>query len=598
MKRRSALIGIVLLVVLFGAVRIPVILANIDLLHEIDRAEIKNFSLARAFTQKELRGHWVDTEGHHGGFTLNVILYSLVSRVLGENFLSLKMVAFLFALGTLIVWSVLLARLFSPAVALLFGILTVFSSAVYVAWTSTVWGGHPEMCLYTGITILVYFTRIYTPVRARLSDIALCGLLCGLFSYLAFLFIPFIAFLLIYHLVARGLPRMREAAAWAASFIAVSVPLTVAKELLATTKWHLLSTNIGNAPETTLHYMLFQNDPVMFLSTLVKGFVLPLAPVLRPPWTSVEPASLQLAATLVTVALALLSLAQRRDPEPTRRPPTAFFLLFPLWFYMVVGFVNPERPKLQYRYLVPLFPFLYALCAMGTAAAFSLARRLAPLKALAAVLFLALVALGVSDHWVMLNREGRDRWRTFDAMAYANLNIGRVHLEHTEGVNRFIATYRENPSPPLIQGFRIAFPLTSSHYQCLFMGPSCIAALPGRSEMEMYLPDPVPTGAEREEMLRGFGWGIGIKRRWDLPASVTYIRALLPEDEALLLRGLGFGLGITLNPAEVRARIAGVDPRAAGPIRTGLREAGSDIGRAGMPASDPVEGALVPGKQP
>ena len=521
-----------------------------------------------------------------------------MSRVLGENFLSLKMVAFLFALGTLIVWSVLLARLFSPAVALLFGILTVFSSAVYVAWTSTVWGGHPEMCLYTGITMLVYFARIHYPARARLSDMALFGLLCGLFSYLAFLFVPFIAFLVIYHIIARGLPRMLEAAAWAASFIAVLVPLTIAKELLATTKWHLLSTNIGNAPETTLHYMLFQNDPVMFLSTLAKGLVLPLAPALRPSWTPVEPASLQLAATLVTAVLALLSLAHRREPDPARRPPTAFFLLFPLWFYVVVGFVNPERPKLQYRYLVPLFPFLYALCAMGTASAFSLARRMAPLKVLAAVLFLALVALGVSDHWVMLTREGRDRWRSFDGMAYANLEIGRIHLEHTDGVNRFIQHYRENPSPPLLQGFRIAFPLTSSHYQCLFMARACIDALPGRSEMEMYLPDPAPTGADREEMLRAFGWGIGIKRRWDLPAAASYIHVLLPGDEALLLRGLGFGLGITLSPAEIRARMAELAPDVAGPIRTGLREAGLDAGLADMPTRDPIEGAPDPGARP
>jgi len=597
MKRRTALISIVLLVVLFGAVRIPVILANIDLLHELDLAEIKNFSLAKSFTHKGLSGKWVDTQGHHGGFTLNVILYYLVSRILGENFLSLKVVAFLYALGTLIAWLVLLTRLFSPVVSLLFGILTVFSSAVYVAWTSTVWGGHPEMCLYTGITMLVYFPRIYYRTRARTADLVLSGFLCGLFSYLAFLFIPFIAFLILFHLIARGLPKLWEAVVWIASLLGVFLPLIIAKELFGQTHWHLLSTNIGNAPETTIYYMLFQNDPGIFFRTLAKGLVLPLAPVLRPSWTSVEPASLQLAATLVTVTLALLSLTKKRNSPSERSSPTSFFLLFPLWFYIAVGFLNPDRPKPQFRYFIPMFPFLYALCAIGATATFSLSRRFLSLKVLAVLLFLSLVAFGISDNWLMLTREGRERWRTFDGITYANLNIGKVHLDHTDGVNRFIAYYEKNPYIPLLQGFRLAFPLLAN-YHCLYVGAGCIDAFMYHSEMEKFLPQPPLTGADREEMLRGFGWGIGIKRRWDLPSSIAYIRTHQPEDEAHLLRGLGFGLGITLPPEEVQASMAGLEPRDAGPIRAGLREAGLDADRAGMSARDPVEGAPKSGARP
>jgi hypothetical protein len=117
-------------------------------------------------------------DDHNFGSVVNGILTVPFFLLFGPCVAALKMVAILFSLGTLIIWYLLLERFFSRQIAVLVGLLFIFSPTIYTKCSVLAVGSHPESSFFTAaILFIAYF--IFFDNRKKSIYFILLGVISG-----------------------------------------------------------------------------------------------------------------------------------------------------------------------------------------------------------------------------------------------------------------------------------------------------------------------------------------------------------------------------------------------------------------------------------
>ena len=521
----------------FIALRLVLVLSNIDSLHELDRAEVKHFSLSGELTAHDMKGHWLDPQGLHGGYTLNIILYWILARLLGEGYFTLKCVALLFSAATLWTWMALLRRFIGPAAALLFAALFSLPSAAMIAWTSTVWGSHPESCFFSALTVYLYF-RFFHPAPRPVGPkgAILFGAFLGLAAYFSLLFLPTIFLCLAFYAYKQGKRSILPLAVMLVSMAAVFGPLNYLK--WKKTNYYLYDSRGGELVRASLGRLTLDEFVTAARSNL-DWPVAPMVPSHRRLGGGLDLKRLNQAASAVLFLAGVLALVRAR---PDCRGLLIFLYAYPLAYFLFLAGANPQRPEIPIRYLIVGLPFLFACMGAAVSGEGSTTGRLhgAARAALGIVLALSLLC-GVREATALFSRERLSRWSEFRTIEYVNLKIGRVHFEYLDGVNRFVDFARSRPDDDRVAGFRIVFPLVS-YYDCLFDRDRCVQVLPEAAEMRAAVGELEKEGRRLEALLEGVGWAVGIRRAGDRAECGAIFGRIAPDDPAPLWRGYERGL--------------------------------------------------------
>ncbi len=542
---RNSHLPFILVLAGFIALRLVLILANIDALHELDRAEVKHFSLSRDLTAHDMKGHWLDPQGLHGGYTLNIILYWILARLLGEGYLTLKCVALLFSAATLWTWMALLRRFIGPASALLFAALFSLPSAAMIAWTSTVWGSHPESCFFSVLAVYLFF-RFFHPAPRPVGPkgAILFGAFLGLAAYFSLLFLPTIFLCLAFYAYKQGKRSIIPLAVMILSMVVIFGPLNYLK--WKKTNYYLYDSRGGELVRASLDRLTLDE----FLTAARSNLDWPVAPMVpshRRLEGGLDLKRVNLAASAVLFLAGIFALVRAR---PECRGLLVFLYAYPLAYFLFVAGANPQRPEVPIRYLIVGLPFLFACMGAAVSGEGSTKGRLhVAAKTALGIGFALSLFCGMREASALFSRERISQWSEFRAIEYVNLKIGRVHFEYLDGVNRFVDFARSHPDDDRVAGFRIVFPLVS-YYDCLFDRDRCVQALPDPADVRVAVDKLEQEGRRPEAMLEGVGWAVGIRRTGDRAGCGAIFGRSAPDDQSPLWRGFELGFPEETPPPE------------------------------------------------
>lgn len=546
-----------LVVAAFIALRLVLVLSNIDTIHELDRAEVKHFCLSTEFTPAELFEkyfRWLDPHGQHGGYTLNIVLYWILARVLGEGYITLKCVAIAYAAATLWVWMAILRRFFGLGAALILAALFSLPSASFTAWTSTVWGSHPESCFFSALCAYLFFRRFYFHTPTRSADL-LFGLLLGLCGYISLLFLPTGLLCMVFLLLRQGRSAIGRVAVMLLACVMVLGPLHYLK--MRSTHVPMEFTDHELAPASapsgeeekkasplSAASGLLKQSIENYRWTLRVGLSLPVAPMMASERTLAGHLDLQrlnFAATLILLlagALAAVRASLGKEIKPEGLAVACFIFVYPILFYNFLAYFNPFAPTIPNRYLIVGLPFLFAGISLAVSGAVrdGTGRLARTVRILLGPLLLVSLFCGFRDTAALVSVKNMARARDFRVIDYVKLNIGGVHMPYLDGVNRFVDHVRTRPDEDLLAGFRIVFPLIS-RYDCILDVPRCVEAVPDPEEIRASLGELEKEGHAMEAMLRGVGWALGLKRGGDSESCGELFESIAPYDTSALWQG-------------------------------------------------------------
>ena len=548
----------VLVLAVFIALRLVLVLSNIDTIHELDRAEVKHFCLSAEFTPEELFEkyfRWLDPHGQHGGYTLNIVLYWILARVMGEGYITLKCVAIAYAAATLWIWMAILRRFFGVGAALIVAALFALPSASFTAWTSTVWGSHPESCFFSALCVYLFFRRFYFHPPVRSADL-LFGLLLGLCGYVSLLFLPTCLLCMIFLLLRQGRKAIGRVSIMLLACVLVLAPLHYFK--MRSTHIPMEFTDHDLAPASapsgdtgekasplSAAAGLLKRSLENYCWTLRAGLSLPVAPMLASKRTlaggRLDLQRLNFAATLILFlagALAVVRASLGKEIKPEGLAVACFIFVYPILFYNFLAYFNPFAPLIPNRYLIVGLPFLFVGISLAVSGAvlYKPSRLTRTVQVLLVPLLLVSLYCGMRDTGTLVSLKNMARARDFRVIDYVKLNIGGVHMPYLDGVNHFVDHVRARPDEDLLAGFRIVFPLIS-RYDCILDIPRCVEAVPNPEEFRASLGELEGQGHGMEATLRGVGWALGLKRHGDSESCRALFEAIAPHDTSALWRG-------------------------------------------------------------
>ena len=549
----------------FIGLRLILVLSNIDTVHELDIGELKHFAFTKEVRGLELfesRTPWLDRRGPHGAYTLNIILYWILARVLGEGYVPLKCVAIAYAAATLWIWMAILRRFFGLGAALIFAALFSFPSASLMAWTSTVWGSHPETCFFSALCVYLFFRYYYfkQPPR-RLAAFGLFGAFLGLCEYISLLFIPALLLCSIFILWRYGKKSIARISVLLMASMMVMFPLHYVTMKLGEEKpiefyEHDLTLQVlasedaeGKATPVTAAIGLVKHSLEKLGRALSTDLDLPVAPMLEVKGVSSGRLDLQrlnLAATLFLFFVGAVTLRRMHPVNgwiPHSRDVACFIYAFSILFYLFVAIANPFPPALPYRYLIVGLPFIFSGMSLAV-------YRMAPegsgpcarwLQGLLVSLLLVSLLCGLRDTIPLISMRSMARAKDFRVIDYIKLDIGRVHMPYLDGVNRFVDFINAHRDEDLLAGFRIVFPLLAT-YDCILNTASCVCHIPGQDRIHIELRELEARGRRREALHQGIGWAVGLRRGGDREACGAIFREIAPHDQSALWQGFERGI--------------------------------------------------------
>ena len=336
---------------------------------------------------------------NHGGHLISAILTIPFFYLFGTSLISLKLIPLcFFSLGTLILWFIFLDKYFSRRSAVLFSALYILSPPYFSMNNMISWALHIEVNLFTIAAILLFYKlldRDYFSAKENkisiLITIAALGILSGLSIFVAYTFLITILSCVIIWLAAdkNGFPRS-------------GYPVFIAGLLIGFSPmiFYLLSVETYNFYIQRNPYIPGYSPAYLFrkfIRLLVLGIPESFYFSGKYIFKRINTLSLLYYLVFVLSYVALIlknrSLIKKLFPsllpikkfkiKPSSIPKEAILLIFPVIFSFVFTISQFEAPDFVpgtnqgynylnfYRYLLPLFPFIFAITSVAAGNLFS-----------------------------------------------------------------------------------------------------------------------------------------------------------------------------------------------------------------------------------
>ena len=170
---------------LFLLMRVSILIFSWDNIY-FDADELSRGALAKEIIEKPmlpiLDYPEADSEVYEGGRLLASFIAAPLFLAFGDSYFSLKLAAVACSLACLILWFILLTRIFNRRVAVIWSLLFILSPPLYSQASLVTWGAHAEYYFFTPL-FLIFLQKILSgkhPDEARGRLWAVFGFLSGL----------------------------------------------------------------------------------------------------------------------------------------------------------------------------------------------------------------------------------------------------------------------------------------------------------------------------------------------------------------------------------------------------------------------------------
>ena len=365
------------LVALFLALRIGILLTDVSKYVHEDELSL-GVTAKDLLEDRCLRFLDYKSDQHTGGVLLMVPLTACFFAALGDSLVVLKLVALAFGLGAMIAWYLFCRAFFGRRAALFVALLHVVAPPGYTMLSLMTLGNHCQANLFTAVFLYLFYSLYYRADRQRPRHprlrYALLGFVAGFslwFYYGSLVMLAAAGLAAIWRIgLRRGEGALRDAARgiwpFAIGFLAGFSPWFadgVAHQFEGL-----------NVFERPLHEHFFRMD---FLTTLERAWAFVTIDLRRSFFFGRAfglPGELFSWVLYVAIVVAVLSAAVRiagrgrRGAEESELPLLLFLLLYTLiWTLTDFPVGTQTESPLEFRYLMPMFPFLFVLIAVSLA---------------------------------------------------------------------------------------------------------------------------------------------------------------------------------------------------------------------------------------
>ena len=319
---------------------------------------------------------------YHGGAFVYGVLTVPFFLLFGKNVFALRLTALFFQYGAFILWYLFIKRFFGKKAALYTALLYLCSPPWLTLYAMFANGCHPESLFFTILGLFLLYKILYEKNNS-LRNSVLLGLVCGFGTYFTYgVLVSTVSFMLFWIHEDYQVLRKKEGLFFPLSFLIGFSPWVVYNSLH---QFHGM--DVFKSPYEPQLVMI----PFRFLKLATFKILAMLSFNYRETPHLYKPHITFLNALYYAAVLFSYGILYQFERNNKK---TRFFFFFPL-LYLAVASMSPFLSETYFpRYLVPLFPFFFAVIALGLSRLGSLSRNLQRVSVLILVLLLAMGVKG------------------------------------------------------------------------------------------------------------------------------------------------------------------------------------------------------------
>jgi len=409
----------------------------------------------------------LQSDSYSGGSLVVGLLMVPFFKLLGQNLISIKLVALLFSLAALISLYLFCNKFFNRKVAMVTSLLFILSPPLFTKYSLITMGFHTESILFTILFIFVFF-EIFFNDRKYSSYFILLGLIGGFGVWFTYIFsITLFSCLLFWFLLDRGFFLKRNFLIFLISFISGFTPWI----------YYNLSRNfIGVSirgreivPSFSIDHLIFSLVKLKNLllhdirnSFLFEDFIFLSGEYLSTIFYLIFVVSFLVLFWLNRWFLYLLIRRfiplKRFQISPASVPKETFFLLYVIIFLLIYSLSNFRVRDLTfagYRYLLPLYPFIFVLIALFLS---KVQERESRVKVfISSFLLIILLSIGLAGNLKLISFNNKINTRFLDidytpSYLYLGCRIGMMYGDEIDKCIGLINRVEERYRFPLYEG--------------------------------------------------------------------------------------------------------------------------------------------------
>lgn len=539
---RNKYFHLIIIILIFFVVKLTILFLGINEL-------IYNEECFRAFIAKQLLDGPIvpffdlQIDSYSGGSLVVGLLMVPFFKILGQNLISLKLVALLFSLFSLISLYLFCNKFFNKKVAVVTSLLFIFSPPLFTKYSLITMGFHTESILFSIILIFVFFEINFNNKKNNFYFILL-GFIGGFGVWFTYIFsITLFTCLLFWFLFDRRFFLRKNFLIFLISFTIGFSPWIY---------YNLSHSSSGISIGRKAMFPSFSTDHLIFSLAKLKNLLLNdiRNSFLFEDFIPLGGNYLSTFYYLIFVVSFLVLFWLNRWPIyqligrfiPLKRFEISdvsifketFLLIYVVIFSLIYSLsnfkVNPNGGFFGYRYLVPLYPFIFILIALFLS---KMQERGTKGKVFVSYfLLITLISIGLTSNlkFISFNKIGISFFDIDHTHAYTSLGrkIGRIYAGDMGSCIYLINQVEEKYRFHLYQGLgsTIGLRLKDDFDKCI--------GLMNRVE-ERYRP------YVYKGFSTGFNWN---SYKGDIDKCISLINQVEERYRFLLYQGLGFSIGL------------------------------------------------------
>ena len=521
-NNRTYWILTVLIIAVFCFLRLGFVLSSPERLHNADQAELNMLVEAAQgslFYFKDFNYPFTHLQGRYA----NIVLIRLLAKVVGFNYLNLKLFALILALCALLLWMWSLKTVFGPAVALCFALLMTFPPLLFFKWSMIVWGAYPESAFWVALVFALIVKASFSRGKVKWGWTILLGVVCGLaVSYSVMnVTLPVLACLAF---LANGKIRFKERMI---RIVSILIGLRLGLIPLFQYMSHHNDKGLSLHPDLTQNSSQCMDVFSQFTihADTSESFWIFLLRIFSELFNH----------SLIVLFMVVVCLLIFAMSSTVKKPPISFLMPVAVMMLPAIIAFSAIRQSFSYRHIMPFFPVLAGFIAVGIctpwdafyrgievkfshliktdrkqkerskpkSARFSWAGPIWRGMMTLFCIWWCLSNLYALADFIKLDR--LDRISRFRVIDYAKYDVGSAVGKELDALNSMIDSGRLNDRS-FAQGFAVAFPI-KGHYDGFFSKPFFLDTKTVGKKLRSVSTEK----GEMDLVAEGFGAGVALK---------------------------------------------------------------------------------------
>lgn len=492
--------------IIFTCISLYMLINCIHIIRDIDNAELSKTILAHILLLEKFSIHGItdsildnfDSQAFIAGTLPFSLFYAFIASMFGLSYLSLKMSAFVFASGTLIIWLTIIKKYCSMKTLIIFCIFYLIPPIYMQKWSFTFWASHPESIFFSSLILLLYL-KDFRPIPL--------ALISGFSCYLSLFSAPMVLAIIIDRYFNRKKFFFRFLFQFSLAFLIGISPWFLfqyynqAELINNQNKFNFLIPSFKYMWAKLINCIFYapRFGPIFNVCNEKISFLLRGAN------------QIFFLSCLIFTPFVIKSFSHDKNNKSKQ---IIFILFIYITTYLLAISLSSHRQNItniatvDIRYFIPLFAIYFALSAI----ILSIIIDQSKITFFIIIPMLTLyTAINIHDYVTFLQLGEKNAWKKYKAVTYYNNQINTVTIDQSDDINIAI---RELKNKPLFAGFKSVF----------FKFPSRYITLPDYTEFTKYddevLDDinqqvkEIKNPDNQKDYLNGIGYALLIKYRW------------------------------------------------------------------------------------